>query len=73
MYLTSFLFPRLFPPPFFLFYVLRNAAIKDMASNVERRWRQMISIPVEGGSKAPDGKTTEGESRPSVLLENNKN
>lgn len=40
---------------------LRNAAIKDMASNLERRWRNMISN-VEGSSKAPESKGSEGGS-----------
>lgn len=40
---------------------LRNAAIKDMASNLERRWRNMIS-DVEGSSKAPESKGNEGRS-----------
>ena len=40
---------------------LHNAAIKDMASNLERRWRNMIS-DVEGSSKAPESKGNEGRS-----------
>lgn len=40
---------------------LHNAAIKDMASNLERRWRNMIS-DVDGSSKAPESKGNEGGS-----------
>ena len=40
---------------------LHNAAIKDMASNLERRWRNMIS-DVDGSSKAPESKANEGGS-----------
>ena len=40
---------------------LHNAAIKDMASNLERRWRNMIS-DVDGSSKAPESKGNEGRS-----------
>jgi len=32
-----------------------------MASNLERRWRNMIS-DVEGGTKAPENKGPEGKS-----------
>ncbi|KAF8966411.1 hypothetical protein BDZ97DRAFT_682188 [Flammula alnicola] len=35
-----------------------SSAIKDMASNLERRWRNMIS-GVEGSAKAPENKGTE--------------
>jgi len=38
--------------------LLHNAAIKDMASNLERRWRNMIS-DVDGSSKAPESKGNE--------------
>lgn len=40
---------------------LQHAAIKDMASNVERRWRQMVSNQ-DGGSKLPDSNMAEGGS-----------
>ena len=46
--------------------VLQNTAIKDMASNVERRWRQMVTN-TDGGSKLPDGNTTEGQTCHLVL------
>lgn len=38
-----------------------------MASNVERRWRQLIS-GADGAQKQPDNNMTEGESRQVVLL-----
>ncbi|KAL0949070.1 hypothetical protein HGRIS_009166 [Hohenbuehelia grisea] len=38
------------------------AAIKDMASNIERRWRQMVAPP-ENGTKGPDGSKTEVKKR----------
>jgi hypothetical protein len=44
--------------------VLYNAAIKDMASNIERRWRQMLA---ETPSKQTELNTSEGESRQVVL------
>lgn len=55
----------------FLFVFLsrsqRNAAIKDMASNIERRWRQLVSS-AEGTSNTPNSNSTEGGSRQSVFL-----
>ena len=43
-------------------FTLAIIAIKDMASNVERRWRQMVSNQ-EAGTKLPDANATEGGSR----------
>ncbi|KDR74518.1 hypothetical protein GALMADRAFT_157714 [Galerina marginata CBS 339.88] len=45
-----------------------SSAIKDMASNLERRWRNMI-LDIEGSAKAPpENKGNEGRSRHSVVL-----
>lgn len=39
---------------FFVFFliVLRNAAIKDMAFNVERKWRQLVSVANDGDGES---------------------
>lgn len=41
---------------------LQIAAIKDMASNIERRWRQLVSGG-EGPPNAPSASSAEGGSR----------
>ena len=58
MYLTSFSILR---------YLSQNAAIKDMASNVERKWRTLVSS-AEGPVK-PETNAIEGQSRQPVSLD----
>lgn len=43
------------------------AAIKDMAQNIERRWRQLLSVP-DAASKMPEVNTIEGKSRSPVVM-----
>jgi len=35
--------------------MFRNAAIKDMASNLERKWRQMVNVQKDGTSSKSEG------------------
>jgi hypothetical protein len=46
----------------FFWVALQIAAIKDMASNIERRWRQLVS-GAEGTPNAPSANSAEGGSR----------
>lgn len=57
-----FLLPSPCPPP----SLCTLAAIKDMAQNVERRWRQLLPGQ-DSTSKTPEANTTEGGSRQFIL------
>ena len=49
-----------------LHFRCRRAVIKDMASNLERKWRQLLASGAEDSSKRMDIDAAEGRSCQSV-------